>query len=42
MFHRQTMSTVYIAFNFTALKNSPLEKNLKIQDLVADSVNLLI
>jgi brefeldin A-resistance guanine nucleotide exchange factor 1 len=30
------------AFGFVALKNSPLEKNLKILDLMADSVNLLI
>ncbi|XP_065851501.1 ARF guanine-nucleotide exchange factor GNL2 [Euphorbia lathyris] len=30
------------AFGFIALKNSPLEKNLKILDLLADSVNLLI
>ncbi|KAM3753664.1 hypothetical protein ACB098_03G110200 [Castanea mollissima] len=29
------------AFSFVALKNSPLEKNLKILDLMADSVNLL-
>ena len=36
------MPTVCIAFNFIALKNIPLEKNLKILDLVADSVNLLI
>ncbi|CBI28089.3 unnamed protein product, partial [Vitis vinifera] len=30
------------AFGFIALKNSPLEKNLKLLDLLADSVNLLI
>lgn len=30
------------AFGFIALKNSPLEKNLKILDLLAESVNLLI
>ncbi|KAJ6862919.1 ARF guanine-nucleotide exchange factor GNL2 [Populus alba x Populus x berolinensis] len=30
------------AFGFVALKNSPLEKNLKILDLLSDSVNLLI
>ncbi|KAF5482055.1 hypothetical protein F2P56_002653 [Juglans regia] len=30
------------AFGFIALKNSPLDKNLKILDLMADSVNLLI
>lgn len=30
------------AFGFIALKNSPLEKNLKILDLLADSVNLLV
>ncbi|EEF48289.1 pattern formation protein, putative [Ricinus communis] len=30
------------AFGFIALKNSPLDKNLKILDLLADSVNLLI
>ncbi|KAM1155417.1 hypothetical protein ACFX13_026906 [Malus domestica] len=30
------------AFGFIALKNSPSEKNLKILDLLADSVNLLI
>ncbi|KAJ4708408.1 ARF guanine-nucleotide exchange factor GNOM protein [Melia azedarach] len=30
------------AFGFVALKNSPLEKNLKILELLADSVNLLI
>lgn len=30
------------AFGFVALKNSPLEKNLKILDLLVDSVNLLI
>ena len=30
------------AFGFVALKNSPLEKNLKLLDLLADSVNLLI
>lgn len=29
------------AFGFVALKNSPLEKNLKILELMADSVNLL-
>lgn len=30
------------AFGFIALKNSPLEKNVKILDLMANSVNLLI
>ncbi|KAF5748605.1 GNOM-like 2 [Tripterygium wilfordii] len=30
------------AFAFVALRNSPLDKNLKILDLLADSVNLLI
>ncbi|CAB4288468.1 unnamed protein product [Prunus armeniaca] len=30
------------AFGFIALKNSPSEKNLKILDLLSDSVNLLI
>ncbi|KAI9118925.1 hypothetical protein K1719_009600 [Acacia pycnantha] len=30
------------AFSFIALRNSPLEKNLKILDLLSDSVNLLI
>uniref|UniRef100_A0A2N9FAY8 SEC7 domain-containing protein n=1 Tax=Fagus sylvatica TaxID=28930 RepID=A0A2N9FAY8_FAGSY len=30
------------AFSFVALKNSPLEKNLKILDLMAESVNSLI
>ncbi|PPD73931.1 hypothetical protein GOBAR_DD29150 [Gossypium barbadense] len=30
------------AFGFVALKNSPLEKNLKILDLMSDSVKLLI
>jgi len=30
------------AFGFVALKNSPLEKNLKILDLMADSVNVLV
>lgn len=30
------------AFGFVALKNSPLEKNLKILDLLSDSVKLLI
>ncbi|KAJ7969631.1 ARF guanine-nucleotide exchange factor GNOM protein [Quillaja saponaria] len=30
------------AFGFVALKNSPMEKNLKILDLMSDSVNLLI
>ncbi|KAJ6673686.1 ARF GUANINE-NUCLEOTIDE EXCHANGE FACTOR GNL2 [Salix viminalis] len=30
------------AFGFVALKNSPLEKNLKILNLLSDSVNLLI
>ncbi|KAK3439229.1 hypothetical protein EUGRSUZ_C03862 [Eucalyptus grandis] len=30
------------AFGFVALKNSPLEKNLKILDLLSESVNLLI
>ncbi|XP_015575473.2 ARF guanine-nucleotide exchange factor GNL2-like [Ricinus communis] len=30
------------AFGYIALKNSPLEKNLKILELLADSVNLLI
>ncbi|KAA8523097.1 hypothetical protein F0562_009520 [Nyssa sinensis] len=30
------------AFSFVALKNSPLEKNLKIMDMMSDSVNLLI
>ncbi|KAJ0032016.1 hypothetical protein Pint_13148 [Pistacia integerrima] len=30
------------AFSFVALKNTPLEKNLKILDLMSDSVNLLI
>lgn len=30
------------AFGFLALKNSPLEKNLKILDLLSESVNLLI
>ncbi|KAK9268461.1 hypothetical protein L1049_000212 [Liquidambar formosana] len=30
------------AFSFVALKNSPMEKNLKILDLLSDSVNLLI
>ncbi|KAI4377748.1 hypothetical protein MLD38_015326 [Melastoma candidum] len=30
------------AFSFVALKNSPLEKNLKILDLLADSVNYLV
>lgn len=30
------------AFGFVALKNSPLEKNLKILEILSDSVNLLI
>ncbi|KAL6226487.1 hypothetical protein ACLB2K_000449 [Fragaria x ananassa] len=30
------------AFSFIALKNSPLEKNIKILDLLAESVNLLV
>ncbi|XP_054809930.1 ARF guanine-nucleotide exchange factor GNL2 isoform X2 [Prosopis cineraria] len=30
------------AFSFIALRNSPLEKNLKILDLLSESVNLLI
>ncbi|XP_059281864.1 ARF guanine-nucleotide exchange factor GNL2 [Lycium ferocissimum] len=30
------------AFGFVALKNSPLEKNIKIMDLMADTVNLLV
>ncbi|XP_022157565.1 ARF guanine-nucleotide exchange factor GNL2 [Momordica charantia] len=30
------------AFSYVALKNSPLEKNLKILDLLSDSVNFLI
>ncbi|XP_021276369.1 ARF guanine-nucleotide exchange factor GNL2 [Herrania umbratica] len=30
------------AFGFIALRNSPVEKNLKILDLMSDSVNLLI
>ncbi|XP_057962096.1 ARF guanine-nucleotide exchange factor GNL2-like [Malania oleifera] len=30
------------AFGFVALKNSPLEKNMKILDLMSDTVNLLI
>ncbi|KAG5615396.1 hypothetical protein H5410_015220 [Solanum commersonii] len=30
------------AFGFVALKNSPLEKNMKIMDLMSDTVNLLV
>ncbi|XP_052181825.1 ARF guanine-nucleotide exchange factor GNL2-like [Diospyros lotus] len=30
------------AFGYIALKNTPLEKNLKIMDLMSDSVNLLV
>ncbi|CAN4082612.1 unnamed protein product [Withania somnifera] len=30
------------AFAFVALKNSPLEKNIKIMDLMSDTVNLLV
>ncbi|XWS72008.1 hypothetical protein CRYUN_Cryun02cG0003800 [Craigia yunnanensis] len=44
-FHISRINYAYCidcAFGFVALKNSPLEKNLKILDLMPDTVNLLI
>ncbi|KAE8714154.1 ARF guanine-nucleotide exchange factor GNL2 [Hibiscus syriacus] len=44
-FHISKINYAYCidcAFGFVALKNSPLEKNLKILDLTAESVKLLI
>ncbi|XP_022755059.1 ARF guanine-nucleotide exchange factor GNL2-like [Durio zibethinus] len=44
-FHISRINYAYCidcAFGFVALKNSPLEKNLKILDLMSDTVNLLI
>lgn len=44
-FHMSRINYAYCidcAFGFVALKNSPLEKNLNILDLMSDSVNLLI
>ncbi|XP_027066620.2 ARF guanine-nucleotide exchange factor GNL2-like [Coffea arabica] len=35
-------SCIECAFGFVALKNSPVEKNIKIMDLMSDSVKLLV